>query len=319
MRIVYGLGGLADRAVARSGGTAAHSAVTIGVFDGMHLGHQRMIQELLELAASCDGTPTVITFENHPDAVVRGRRPEPLISVPHRIRLLRRAGVQQLVLLQFDLALQQLTAERFAREILAEGLHTRGLLVGFDSRIGKDRGGTPARLRELGDELGFAVREACPVEVDGEPVSSTRIRDAIHAGDLDLAARLLGRRPSVFGTVVHGDHRGRTLGFPTANLLPEDQATPPHGVYAVEILHESEQYLGVANLGTRPTFAGADATRVRPSLEVHFLDRDLDLYGATLEVAFVSRLRGERQFANAEELRAQIGEDVGAARRALGG
>ena len=291
--------------------------VTVGVFDGLHLGHQRLIHELLAMAAELRGTPTVVTFANHPDAVVHQRRPDPLISVPHRLRLLRRSGIERLLLLTFDEHLKSYTAERFAREILADGLRTRGLLLGFDSAIGRDREGTPTRLRELGADLGFAVREGRPMQIDGQPISSTRIREAIHDGDLDLAHRLLGRRPAIFGTVVHGDHRGRTLGFPTANLLPENQATPPEGVYAVEILYEGEQYPGVANLGTRPTFQADGSERTHASLEVHFLDCVLDLYGATLEVAFVRRLRGERRFADGAELAEQIRRDVAAARQAL--
>jgi riboflavin kinase/FMN adenylyltransferase len=303
----------------------------------MHLGHQRLLHELLEMATELRGTPTVVTFANHPDAVVAGRAPEPLISVPHRLRLLRRAGVQRLLLLNFDAGLQQMPAATFARRVLTDGLRTRGLLLGFDSAMGKDREGTPERFAELGQELGFAVRTGSPVEVGGHPVSSTAIRNAIAAGDLDLASRLLGRRPGAFGTVIQGHQRGRSLGFPTANIRPEDQVLPPRGVYAVEILHEGEQYLGVANLGLCPTFvetgtaAGAGTgtgtvTGEKPggevdaaplSLEVHFLDCDLDLYGATLEVTFFQHLRDERKFAGTDELRAQIERDILAARRVL--
>lgn len=294
-------------------GLARHSVVTVGVFDGVHLGHQQLIFELLQFAAERQGVPTVITFENHPDQVLRGDRPAPISSVPHRMRLLRRAGVRRVVLLMFDDMLRNITAERFAKEVLHDALGCRGLLLGFDSAMGKDREGTPARFAELGNDLGFEVRTSKPLMLDGAPVSSTRIRAAVDAGDLDEAARLLGRRPTVLGEVVFGHQRGRSLGFPTANIHPEGQVLPPPGVYAVEVLCEGETWRGVANLGCRPTFEGADSP---PLLEVHILDRqDLDLYGRTLEVAFTQHIREVRRFADGEELSEQIRADIAAARQ----
>ena len=159
MRILDGLDDLADLDLTSLGdGIAAHSAVAVGVFDGMHLGHQRLIHDLIEMSTELKASPTVITFKNHPDAVVAGRSPQPLISVPHRLRLLRRAGVQRLLLLQFDEVIRELSAADFARTILHDALQTRGLLLGFDSAIGKDREGTPSRFTELGGEFGFVVR-----------------------------------------------------------------------------------------------------------------------------------------------------------------
>ncbi len=315
MRIIEGLDALADLELPSPEG----SVVAVGVFDGMHLGHLRLIHDLLEMASELQAAPTVITFANHPDEVLSGRAPEPLISVPHRLRLMRRAGVQRVLLLTFDSGVQTMTASYFASEVLSSGLNTCGLLLGYDSAFGKDREGTPERFAEIGAEKGFAVRTGLPVQIDGAPVSSTLIRKAIKSGDLDQAARLLGRRPAAYGEVVHGEHRGRSLGFPTANIRPQSQVLPPQGVYAVEILHEGEQSVGVANLGVRPTFADGDDDAV--TLEVHFFTEDgedLDLYGATLEVTFVKRIRGERQFDGADELRAQIAEDVRAARQVLG-
>lgn len=320
MRIIEGLDALADLNLAELGdGIAAHSVVAVGVFDGMHLGHQRLIHDLLEMSTELQGTPTVITFENHPDAVVSGRSIQPLINVPHRLRLLRRAGVQRVLLLQFDDSIREISAAGFAREVLHQALRTRGLLLGFDSAMGKNREGTPARFEELGKELGFEVRTGQALAVENQTVSSTLIRDAIAQGDLDGAARLLGRRPGAFGEVVHGHHRGRDLGFPTANLLPQDQVLPPVGVYAVEILHEGEQYVGVANLGHNPTFEDPTSTAgsSQLSLEVHFLDWDLDIYGATLEITFVERLRQERKFESTDQLKEQIAADILAARRVL--
>jgi riboflavin kinase/FMN adenylyltransferase len=289
--------------------------VAVGVFDGVHLGHQRLLHQLLEMSSALQAVPTVITFANHPDQVLHGQAPPPLVSVPHRLRILRRAGVQRLVLLAFEARLQNMTPRTFAERVLVQSLRTRGLLLGYDSALGKDRTGTPQQFRELGTELGFEVRTGTPFEVDGQPVSSTAIRAAIARGDLALAHRYLGRFPGVLGTVVRGDERGRTLGFPTANLVPRDAALPPTGVYAVEAIVDGATFPAVANLGTRPTFAGSGASDVM--LEVHILDFEQDLYGRDLEVMFRQFLRPERRFDGVEALRRQIAQDVVQARACL--
>jgi riboflavin kinase/FMN adenylyltransferase len=289
--------------------------VAVGVFDGVHLGHQRLLHELLEVSSALNGMPTVVTFANHPDEVLRGEAPPLLVSVPHRLRLLRRAGVERLVLLQFDPRLQQMTARAFASELLVGRLRARGLLLGYDSALGRDREGTPQRFRELGAELGFEVRTGSPFEVDDRPVSSTAIRAAIASGDLALAHRYLGRFPGAIGTVVRGDARGRTLGFPTANLVPQPCALPPAGVYAVEAILDAATLPAVANLGTRPTFAGSTANDMR--LEVHLFDFDGDLYGRELEITFRQFLRPERRFPDVKALQEQIRTDAAAARATL--
>jgi riboflavin kinase/FMN adenylyltransferase len=277
------------------------------------------------MASLLGAVPTVITFQQHPDQLLKGEAPPPIISVPHRLRLLRRSGVERLVLLDFDDRLRELTARRFAEEVLVRDLNTKGLLLGFDSAMGKDREGTPARFRELGAELGFEVREGEPFLVEGRPVSSTMIRDAIQEGDLDLGQRLLGRWPSAFGEVVRGDGRGKSLGFPTANVRPQSFVLPPNGVYAVEVLHDGEQYPGVANLGIRPTFDAGGKRKAKGKgekgdkgennnaaavLEVHLLDQDLDMYGATIEVSFLAHIREERRFPSGDALRQQIEQDI---------
>lgn len=292
----------------------SRSVVSVGVFDGVHLGHQRLLHELVEMASELKGVPTVVTFRNHPDAVLRGEAPPALVSVPHRLRLLRRAGVQRTLLLTFDDDVRNLTPEAFARDVLVDGLRTRGLLLGYDSAMGKDRAGTPSRFRELGAVLGFEVREAPRFEVDGQPVSSTLIRRAITAGDLDTAHRLLGRWPSALGEVVAGDGRGRGLGFPTANVLPQSPMLPPNGVYAAQVILAGETRPAVANLGHRPTF---DAPAAPPVLEVHLLDFEGDLYGQTLEVCFLAHLRDEQRFSGPDALKTQIDLDIGRARALL--
>ena len=316
MRLIEGLDALLGLDLDAATGPASHrpSVVAVGVFDGVHLGHQRLLHELLELSSALEAVPTVITFRNHPDQVLRGSAPPLLVSVPHRLRLLRRAGIQRLALLDFEPRLQNLSARDFAERLLVRALRTKGLLLGYDSALGKDREGTPARFRLLGEELGFAVRIGAPFVLDGATVSSTQIRSAITSGDLELARRFLGRLPSAFGEVVHGDARGRTLGFPTANVLPQTPVLPPNGVYAVQVVLDGSVLPGVANLGTRPTIANATPGTM---LEVHLFDFRGDLYGRELEVGFHSRLRSERKFANLDELKAQITADIAAARQRL--
>jgi riboflavin kinase/FMN adenylyltransferase len=313
MRTVTGLDALKELDLRGQYGDSveARSVVTVGVFDGVHLGHLRLLHELREMASLLGAVPTVVTFRQHPAELLKGESPPPIISVPHRLRLLRRSGVERLVLLDFDNRLREMTARDFAEQVLARDLNTQGLLLGFDSAMGKDREGTPARFRELGKELGFEVREGEPFVVEGKPVSSTMIRQAIQVGDLDRSQRLLGRWPSAFGEVVRGDGRGKSLGFPTANIVPQSFVLPPHGVYAVEVHHDGEQYPGVANLGTRPTFSGDDTT---PLLEVHLLDQDLDMYGTTIEISFLARIREERRFPSGDALRDQIQQDIRKAR-----
>jgi riboflavin kinase/FMN adenylyltransferase len=316
MRLIEGLDALLalDLAAAYGESLPSRSAVAVGVFDGVHLGHQRLLLQLLEMSSVLQAVPTVVTFANHPDQVLHGESPPLLVSVPHRLRLLRRAGVERLVLLTFEPRLQNMPPREFAERVLVRSLRARGLLLGYDSALGKDRAGTPQCFRELGAELGFEVHTGAPFEVDGQPVSSTRIRAAIASGDLALAHRYLGRFPGAFGTVVHGESRGHGLGFPTANVVPQDCVLPPPGVYAVEAILDGTAWAGAANLGTRPTFAGGSGGML---LEVHLLDYKGDLYGRELEVTFRRLLRPERRFANADELRQQITRDVAAVRALL--
>ena len=317
MRLIDGLDALLALDLRASYGAtpASRSVVAVGVFDGVHLGHQRLLHQLLEMASVLQGMPTVVTFGNHPDQVLHGEAPPLLCSVPHRLRLLRRAGVQRLVLLQFEPRLQNMPAREFAERILGTALHARGLLLGYDSALGKDREGTPQRFRELGAEFGFEVRTGSPFEVDGRPVSSTAIRAAIARGDLALAQRFLGRYPGALGTVAKGHARGRELGFPTANIAPQSAVLPPNGVYAVEAILDGSVFPAIANLGRRPTFAGDPAAATW--LEVHLFDFQGDLYGRELEVNFRQFLRPEQRFAGADELRAQIALDVARARECL--
>ncbi len=315
MRLIHGIDALRELdLVSIYGGQNqdSHSVVAVGVFDGVHLGHQRLLHQLLEMASARQGIPTVVTFANHPDQVLHGSAPPLIVSVQHRLRLLRRAGVLRLVLLEFEPRLQNMTAREFAEELLVEKLRTRGLLLGYDSALGKDRQGTPQHFRDLGSNMGFQVATGAPFEVDGQPVSSTAIRKAIAVGDLARARTYLGRFPSALGQVEHGEARGRTLGFPTANVALTLGAIPPSGVYAVEAVVDGDTFAAVANLGTRPTFDGG-----KRSLEVHLLDYDGNLYDRELEVTFRQLLRDERKFDGPDDLKAQIAKDVAATRACL--
>jgi riboflavin kinase/FMN adenylyltransferase len=247
----------------------------------------------------------VLTFSVHPDLVVHGKSPDLLLSLDHRLRELERAGIDATLVLPFDAKLRELSAEQFVEQILVGSLAVRGLVLGHDTAVGKDRRGDAKRLDELGAQHGFEVHSVGEIAIDGVVVSSTRIRQALQQGDLETASKLLGRAPSVVGVVVPGDARGRELGFPTANLDVESDCRPKDGVYATLVLHGSERHAGLCNIGRRPTFDRGEQRHV----EVHLLDFHGDLYGQRLEVVFVQRLRDERKFAGAAELVAQIRAD----------
>ncbi|MCC6405826.1 MAG: bifunctional riboflavin kinase/FAD synthetase [Planctomycetes bacterium] len=292
------------------------AVVSIGVFDGVHLGHRATLEANLVRSRALGARSTVVTFGRHPKHVLLGREPKTLTSLEHRLELFRRLGIEHAVVLTFDESLRSLEAERFVREFLLAELGARAFVLGFDSKFGRDRRGTA----ELLQALGLDVQVVGQVLVGGHAVSSTAIREAVELGDLEAARRMLGRRVSVLGTVVPGDALGRKLGFPTANLDLHHELHPPGGVYACWVrpigdggpLPATAQ--AVANIGTRPT---VDATASRPRVEVHVLDFAGDLYGRSLEVDFVARLRGEQRFAGVDELRAQIGRDIEAARGIL--
>jgi len=286
-------------------------AVTIGVFDGVHLGHQALLQRLREEAGP-GLVPTVLTFDRHPLRVVAPERePERLTADALRIELLRQAGAAAVVALPFDAAAAGLSPEAFVREVLIERLGARLAVVSSAFRFGAGGRGDPAALRRIGREQGLAVCEVPPRMLDGRRVSSTRIRQALKAGDVELAARLLGRHHVVEGVVERGEGRGRALGFPTANLGRLEVLAPAEGIYAAWARWAGEVRAAAVFIGRRLTFEG-DRT-----IEAHLLDADVELYGARLTLGFVRRLRDDRRFAGAQELAAQIARDVQAARATL--
>ena len=298
------------------------SVVSLGVFDGVHLGHAAILAANVARAQELGSRSTVVTFRGHPKEVLLGRAPRTLTTLDHRLELFRRSGIEHTLVLSFDDALRNPPATEFVKDLLIEQLGARALVLGFDSKFGRDQQGTPELLRQLG----FPVEVVEKVVVDQRAVSSTAIREAVGLGDLDGAGAMLGRPVSVLGTVVHGSALGRTLGFPTANLDLHHELHPPAGVYAgrahllaSDATHAVEEtHLAVCNVGTRPTIQDQEPRSQGELLvEVHLLDYEGDLYGRRLELEFTRHLRSERQFEGLDALKAQIALDVDAARAAL--
>lgn len=293
--------------------------LAIGVFDGVHRGHQRVIDTLVRAAREDAVEPVVLTFDPHPARALRGSAP-PLLCDPHeRFARLAELGVGTIVVQKFDAEFAAQPPDEFLGRLCA-GRTLAGLVMTAESAFGRDRAGGLPEIRRLSKSLGFKTIEVPRLASDGNSLSSTRIRKLVESGRLSNAARLLGRRYAVVGTVVAGDRRGRELGYPTANLsFDEEVALPPNGIYAVRARWRGDDPLrperradGVASLGVRPTFGGG--ARI---LEVHLFDTDEDLYGERLRVEFVRRLRGERQFSSADALVRQMDRDAARARTVL--
>ncbi|RMH76408.1 MAG: bifunctional riboflavin kinase/FAD synthetase [Actinomyces sp.] len=294
---------------------------TIGVFDGVHLGHREVIATVQRSAAELGVASAVVTFDGHPAHVVRPDSAPPLLTtLDQKLELLEDLGVDYVYLVHFDHQRARTGAEEFARQVFAESLHARRIVVGEDFHFGRGREGDVAALRRFGAAMGFEV-VALPLvprrDGDPEPVSSTAIRRALAAGDVEAAAAMLGRWFSVRGRVVEGDRRGRTIGFPTANLpVPTVMAWPADGVYAGWCTRtDGSRWPCAVNIGRRPTFHTDADHRV---LEAHLCGFDGDLYGEQIEVAFVARLRDEKRFDGVDELVAQLTRDVAAVRERLG-
>lgn len=289
--------------------------LAIGFFDGVHLGHQQIIRQAVTDARQHNTAAVVLTFDVHPATVVAPDRVPALIQTrEHRVRSIAALGPDVLLLMPFTLEFSRRPADEFIRSLHRDlrGIHS--ICIGANFHFGHRRGGNLEVLQTLGAELGFTVHGLASVGLDGTAISSTRIRDAIRAGQLDAASQMLGRPWSVAGKVMHGQARGQTLGFPTANLEAGGLALPPLGVYAAQVLHQGRTHPAVVNLGLRPTVTPAASV---PVLEAHLLDFSGGLYGEELEVVFIKHLRGEQRFPDIEALRNQIGRDAEAARRLL--
>lgn len=284
---------------------------TIGNFDGVHLGHQAVLGQLADEADRLGLPSLVMIFEPQPEEFFAPERaPARLTRLREKLMALRRYAAERVLCVRFDARFAALSAQAFIEDILVARLGVRYLVVGDDFRFGHRRAGDFAMLREAGARLGFQVVNMHTFVVDGERVSSTRIRRALAAGDLAGAEKLLGRPYRMCGRVAHGDKRGRGFGFPTANIHLHRRNTPVRGVFAVELFGvEGEPVAGVANVGTRPTVDGT-----RTLLEVHLFDFDRDIYGAYVNVSFLHKLRDEMRFDSFDALTAQIAADVAAAR-----
>jgi riboflavin kinase/FMN adenylyltransferase len=309
MKIVPGAAGFA--AMTPEGSKGAPLSLAIGNFDGVHLGHAALLAEARARAAREDGPSAVLTFTPHPARLFAPDRAPPLItSLERRLDLLAAAGIDIAIVEPFTRAFAGIEASAFVRDVLARQLGARDVVVGYDFSFGRDRAGTVAMLRELGGAAGIGVAVIPPVSVDGVPCSSTRIRQLVSAGDTLAAARLLGRPFEIEGTVARGAGRGRGLGFPTANVVPEAELRPKLGIYAARALILDGPLGGTArpaalSVGTNPQFSSNAVT-----IEAYLLDFDDDLYGHRLRVEVGERLRDERRFESIDALIAQIEADV---------
>jgi riboflavin kinase/FMN adenylyltransferase len=282
--------------------------LAIGFFDGVHLGHQQIIRQTITDARKHDALALVITFDNHPNTIVAPTRVPPLIySLPQKLRTIESLGPEATLLIHFDKAFSQKTGEAFIRELASAWSGIQSICVGANFHFGYKRSGNVELLKKLGGELKFSVHGMSAVALDGEPVSSTRIREAIRAGDLDAASQMLGRAYSITGPVIEGDKLGRKLGFPTANIDPTGLALPPSGVYAIHAIVLGKTHRAVLNIGTRPTLGNPNPPL---RVEAHILDFTGELYGKELEIVFAEKLRDEQKFPSVDELKAQIARDI---------
>ncbi len=291
------------------------TVVTVGTFDGVHRGHWAVLEEIRERARATNRRSVLVTFDPHPLRIVRPEHAPPLLTTPlEKKEILAESGLEYAVFIAFTETLSRYSPRRFVEEILVDRLHVEELVIGFDHGFGRDRSGNADTLREIGADLGFDVDVVPPVEAGEEAVSSTRIRAAVAAGRMEEARMCLGRPYSIRGVVVRGDGRGKGLGFPTANLevSASDKLIPPAGIYAVRGVLKHGTYVGALHLGPRPTFAGSP-----PSIELHLLDFEGDIYGEAVRIDFVQYLRPVLPFDSVGALIDQMRADVDLARHVV--
>ena len=287
------------------------TVLTLGVFDGLHLGHQAIMHEVVERARELGVAPTAVTFDPHPRAVLHPESTPPLLQTfEQRIEGMRFLGIEQVVALEFTRELAALPAEEFVTRFLLDELQARAIFLGQGFAFGRGRSGNIALLRTLAERYGFEADEVGEVELHGRRISSTAIRAALKKGHVNVARRMLGRPYGVEGRVIEGNKMGgKVLSFPTANIDPHNRVLPAAGVYVTATLVEETWHRSVTNVGVKPTVSDEGKLLV----ETHLLDFDRSLYGETIRVRFLRRLRGERKFPSLDDLRAQIAHDVGRA------
>ena len=285
------------------------TVVTFGVFDGIHIGHQAVIDTLLKRAAQDELMSILVGFYPHPLAFLAPERCPPVLTpLSKRVEILQQFSIDEIIMLSFDAQIASMSPEFFVERVLLEKCRARHVVVGYACQFGKDRAGNAERLKVLSQKYPFDVSIVPPTEINGAPVHSTRIREALARGDLKWSEELLGRPYSLVGNVVHGDSRGRKIGFPTANIDLQNQVCPPNGVYAIRARLEERLLDGVLNIGMRPTFNGEDV-----QVEGHFFDFDEIIYGEPIEIFFVEKIRSERKFPSPEILIQQIQRDIASA------
>jgi riboflavin kinase/FMN adenylyltransferase len=293
-----------------------HPVVALGNFDGVHLGHRAILKAAIDRARAASGTAFALTFDPLPAKVLAPARAPRLILAPEdKLELLRASGIDGVVVIAFTPALSQLTPAEFVRDYLLGKIRAREVVVGHSVSFGHARAGNAEVMTELGRRMGFETIVVGPVTIDGAVVSSTRMRELIASGEMRTVARLLGRSHFLSGTVVHGRERGRTIGFPTANLDSATECLPPDGVYATRVILPDgafAAFASITNIGMRPTFAEPART-----IEAHIFDFDRDIYGARIQLEIVERIRGERKFDSGQALAAQIAEDLKRAKEIL--
>ena len=288
------------------------AVLTVGTFDGVHAGHRRILERIRQSARDTHGESVILTFHPHPRTVLGGS-PVPLLQTPdEKIQTLEALGIDHLIIVPFTAAFSAIPAADYVRDVLINPIHPQRIIIGYDHQFGKNREGNYNLLKLLREQYGFELEEITAEEINDCAISSTQIRKALNRGDVSSAALLLGRPYSISGVVVHGEQRGRLLGFPTANLQVShtDKLIPANGVYVVETLCDGMMFRGMMNIGHQPTFHAVQTQK----LEVHLIDQALDLYGKNLSIRFLARLRDEHKFASRDELVAQLEKDKTQAR-----
>lgn len=292
-----------------------NSVITLGNFDGLHLGHQELIKMVIRKARETGAVSLVVTFRPHPLKILAPAKCPPLISIyEEKIRLFEKLGIDVLVKIPFTVDFSAMPPEDFVKDVLCGLLGAKEIFVGYNYRFGRGREGNVETLKKLGEKFGFTVREVEQVSLGGEVISSSKIRHLLKDGEVEHASRLLGRTYAITGIVVKGDGRGKGLGFPTANIVPKHTIIPADGVYAARLFVRDRLYDGIANIGMRPTFDKESLT-----IEVHVFDFSEDIYSEEVSLYFVKKIREEKKFKNADELILQIAADIRTAREILAG
>ncbi|RNC80120.1 MAG: bifunctional riboflavin kinase/FAD synthetase [Balneola sp.] len=295
-----------------------NTVVTVGTFDGVHEGHRALMEAVVEKAKKRDARSVVVTFDPHPRTIIstRGESIKLLTSLEERAEILESFGIDILLVIPFTRDFSLLSSEEFVKDIIYQKVGISEFVIGYDHHFGRDRSGTIETLEKLASRIAFDVHVVSKREMGDITISSTVIRkELLENGDIGTATKLLGRPYFLNGVVIHGDERGRLIGFPTANLQPQhkDKIIPKNGIYAVKVRVDEERYGGMMNIGIRPTFDGSTKT-----LEVNIFDFKESIYGKTIQIQFISRIRDEKKFDGAEELAAQLEEDKLSAKRMLG-